>query len=114
MYVEHALAELNAGSNMNRTLPVRVQTLWLADDFALIGLQGEPLIGLGAAVERAVGPAQALVLGYANGCVTYLPDSTELSRGGYEQWSFLYHNCTGPFTPDIEDVLADAVWKRQL
>jgi len=78
-----------------------VQTLWLDSELALIGLDAEPLCGLGKIVEAAVAPKQAMLLGYTNGCRAYTPDSQEMKRGGYETG--------GHFLPGLEDLFAQAV-----
>jgi hypothetical protein len=78
-----------------------VQTLWLNSEFALIGLDAEPLCGLGKTVEAAVAPKQAMLLGYTNGCRAYAPDTHEMKRGGYETG--------GRFLPGLENLFAQAV-----
>ena len=78
-----------------------VQTLWLNDQLALIGLDAEPLCALGKIVEAAVAPKQAMFLGYTNGCRGYTPDTHEMKRGGYETG--------GHFLPGLENLFAQAV-----
>jgi hypothetical protein len=78
-----------------------VQTLWLNSELALIGLDSEPLCGLGKIVEAAVAPKQAMFLGYTNGSRAYTPDTQEMKRGGYETG--------GHFLPGLEDLFAKAV-----
>jgi hypothetical protein len=78
-----------------------VQTLWLNSELALIGLDAEPLCGLGQTVEAAVAPKQAMLLGYTNGCRAYAPDTQEMKRGGYETG--------GHFLPGLENLFAQAV-----
>jgi len=112
LYAEEALRRLDGGREVPDHVEFQVQTLWLGRDLALIGLDVEPLLALGFAVERAVDPAKAVLLGYTNGCVGYAPDSVEMARGGYETTSYL-HNCwTGPLKPGLERLFADAVLPR--
>ena len=108
-YPTHALARLDAGLAIPDRVKIGVQTLWLNDDLAIIGIQGEVLIGLGDYVEKTLLPKKALLLGYCNGCIAYLPDSHEVKRGGYEQMGYLYHIWTGPFRPGLEKTIANAV-----
>ena len=108
-YPTHALARLDAGDAIPDHVKIGVQTLWLNDDLAIIGIQGEVLIGLGDYVEKTLLPKKAILLGYCNGCISYLPDSHEVKRGGYEQMGYLYHIWTGPYKPGLEKTIASAV-----
>jgi hypothetical protein len=112
MYAEECLKLIEDGKGLRDRVPYRVQTLWLGPDLALIGLDVEPLVGLGHKVESAVAPAQAMLLGYTNGCVSYAPDSAELKRGGYEATSYIYQGWSGPLLPGLEDLMANAVLRR--
>ncbi len=108
-YPTRALARLDAGLTIPDRVKIGVQTLWLNDDLAIIGIQGEVLIGLGEYVEKSLLPKKAILLGYCNGCVSYLPDSHEVKRGGYEQMGYLYSIWTGPYKPGLEKTIAKAV-----
>lgn len=88
-----------------------VQTLWLDDELALITLDTEPVAALARHLERAVHPRDAIVLGYTNGCLGYLPDSIVLADGGYETQSWLYEGWSGPFERGVEHDLVPAVMK---
>ena len=112
-YAAEALRRIDAGESIPSEAEVRVHTLWLTKDMAIVGIQGEVLVGLGAYVERTLAPSRVLLLGYTNGCLAYLPDSKELARGGYEQSSFLYRVWTGPFKRGLEKTLAAAVYRRK-
>jgi len=109
MFAEEGLARLAAGPEIPDHVEYHVQTLWLSPDLALIGLDVEPLHGLGFKVEAAVSPKKAMLLGYNNGCISYLPDTVELRRGGYETESYIFNPWTGPLLPGVEDLVADAV-----
>ena len=41
-------------------------------------------------IEAAVAPSRGITLGYVNACVSYLPETHELKRGGYAVDSFLF------------------------
>lgn len=112
MWAKEALRQIERNGGAPSEVPIRVHTLWLTRDLAVLGIQGEVLIGLGAYVEKTMRPARTLLLGYTNGCRCYLPDSKELARGGYEQSSYLYGGWTGPFRTGIEKTIAGAAWKR--
>lgn len=108
-YAAECLRRLTTGDPIPASVPLQVQTLRLNDTHVLLGLDVEPLVGLARRVEAATAPAQAILLGYTNGCVGYAPDTAELLRGGYEATSYLYQPWTGPLLPGLEDLLASAV-----
>jgi hypothetical protein len=108
-YVEASLKLLDAGGEIPDHVEFYVQTLWLSRDLALIGLNVEPLCGLGRLVEAAIAPQQAMLLGYTNGCLGYTADALEMKRGGYEASSHPFGGCTGPLLPGLEDLFAGAV-----
>jgi len=112
-YAAECLARLAAGKTIPDHQTFHVQTLWLDRELALIGIDGEVLCGAGATVEAALSPKQGIVLGYTNGVIAYLPDSHEMSRGGYETRSFIYQPWTGPLKPGLEHLLAGAVYVRR-
>jgi hypothetical protein len=109
MFARDALRLLDEGREVPDHVDYMVQTLWLNRELALIGLDAEPLCGLGRKVEAAVAPKQAMLLGYVNGCVSYVPDAYEQQRGGYEADSYLFETWTGPWENPLEDVLAAGV-----
>jgi hypothetical protein len=102
-YAERCLALLDEGEQVADHAPVQVQTLWLTEDLALVGLNVEPLCALGFAVEKALAPARVVLLGYNNGSCCYLPTTAEIERGGYEAESYLGRQWTGPLGPGIEE-----------
>lgn len=109
-YAEKCLQHLNAGEEVPAHAEFHVQTLWLNREFALIGLDAEPLHDLGRAIEDSVSPRQALFLGYTNGCIGYAMDGKETERGGgTEIGTYLFRGWSGPPEPGLEKVLADAV-----
>ena len=110
-YAGTALRYLDKDGRVPSEVPVRVQTIWLTKDQALVGIQGEVLSGLGAYVEKSLKPKRTLLLGYCNGAGCYLPDSKELARGGYEVSVYLRRGYSGSFKRGIEKVIAAAVWR---
>lgn len=110
IYAAEALKSLDQGKTIPDKVKIGVHTIWLSKDIGIVGLQGEPLIALGAYVENKLAPKQIILLGYTNGCISYLPDSLEMKRGGYEQGSWLYAGLTGPYKPGLEDVIASSVF----
>lgn len=104
-FAQQSQALFRRGEEMPTSMSILTQTLWLDDQIALVGLNVEPLIALGSAIEHAFAPKQALVLGYTNGCVCYAPDSVELARGGYEAVSYLMEPLSGPWSQGFEQTI---------
>jgi hypothetical protein len=111
-YARHVTDLLRRGQPVPTQASLPVQTLWLDDQLALVGLNCEPLIGLAAILENAFTPRQALVLGYTNGCLCYAPDSTELARGGYEAQSYLMEPWSGPWRHGFETAMLPCLATR--
>ncbi|MDP6779840.1 MAG: hypothetical protein QGI83_23990 [Candidatus Latescibacteria bacterium] len=111
-YAEACLGRLDRGEKIPDHVDFHVQTLWLNRELALIGLDVEPLCGLGSIVESAVAPKTGVLLGYNSGCIGYTPDSHEMMRGGYETNSYLPSVWCGPLLPGLERLFADAVVRR--
>ncbi len=110
LYAQECLRLIESGKEVPDHADLHVQTLWLSREFALIGLNVEPLLALGAYVESAIAPPRrAILLGYTNGALCYAPDSAEMKRGGYETTSYLFQPWTGPLLPGLEKLLAEAV-----
>ncbi len=112
LYAQNSLTRLDAGQPIPTSARYHLHTLWLDQETALLGLDAEPLCGLGRHLEAALAPRQAILLGYVNGCSSYLPDTAEMKRGGYEASCYLFDGWTGPWAPGIEDVLSAGVYRR--
>ncbi|TDE08127.1 hypothetical protein [Jiangella asiatica] len=69
------------------TLPVQVFTL--GGRFHIVALPGEPLTASADLLRRELGE-QLLLVGYANGAASYLPELGEFARSGYEVGSTRY------------------------
>lgn len=79
-------------------------------DLRLAALPGEPFSDVAAAVRAATGMAEAMVIGYTNGCPGYLPTESEYPFGGYEVTdAHRYYGAPGPFRPGSAEELAAAV-----
>lgn len=109
MFATEAMKMLDSGTAIPDVAEYLVQSLWLNDQFVLVGLQCEPLAAVGRAIEQALKPATAVVLGYVGGCVSYAPDSIELRRGGYEARSYQMVPWTGPWTDGLEKAFIPAI-----
>ncbi len=70
-----------AGAGRTRVQPFEMQALALGE-LVLWGLEGELFARYQLDLEAAHGPA--VLCGFANGCIGYVPTADEYARGGYE------------------------------
>jgi hypothetical protein len=108
-YAEICLGRLAAGLEIPAEQAFLVQTLWLDEETALLGLNAEVLCGMGRILEQALSPARAIMLGYTNGVVCYVPDAVEMARGGYETQCYQSQPWTGPLESGLEKRFAAAL-----
>ena len=108
-YAGFALDRLQREGSVPDHQDYAVTTLWLNKETALIGIPAEVQTGLGRAIERALAPRRAMVLGYTNGNSSYLPGTQELARGGFECDAYLHEILTGPYRAGVEDHLVAAI-----
>ena len=72
---------VRAGSERARVQPFEIQALALGE-LVLLGVEGELFARYQLDLEAAHGPA--VLCGFANGCIGYVPTADEYARGGYE------------------------------
>ena len=109
-YARAGIRRLEAGHPMPQEATYHVQTVWLNDELAMIGLDCEPLVRLGRLIEERLAPRQTILLGYTNGCVSYAPDAHEFSRGGYEALAHFAEGWSGPWLEPLEDAFRGALF----
>lgn len=81
-WAERTLSEITAGSKMITSYPYPVQ-VWTIGNHPLVSLGGELVVGYAINVKQMLG-SDAIVLGYSNDVMNYIPTSTILKEGGYE------------------------------
>ena len=52
------------------------------DDFVLIGMQGEPFVGIGLGAKKRSNAAHTMFAGYVNGVLGYVPTAQTVRQGG--------------------------------
>ncbi len=72
---------VRAGAGRVRVQPFEMQALALGE-LVLLGVEGELFARYQLDLEAAHGPA--ILCGFANGCIGYVPTADEYARGGYE------------------------------
>jgi len=65
------------------TQPAEVQTHFI-DEYAFVSIPAELFVQVGLRIKQDAHPVHALIVGYANGNVGYVPHAEAFSRGGYE------------------------------
>lgn len=90
-----------------------VQTLQLGD-VVLVAVPGELFVELGFAIKQALAPAHAIVAGYANDNIGYIPTRASYPQGGYEvDDAYRYYGYVAPLAPAAGEQLVDAVKELQ-
>lgn len=84
-----------------------IQTIRLGEA-ALVGLPGEPFAELGLRIKFRSPFEPTLLVGYANGCVAYLPTEQAFAEGGYEPDTACRFYGTVPFKPELPRLLEDS------
>lgn len=84
------------------TNSAEVQALFL-DEYALVAIPAEYFVELGLRIKEQAWPQHALIVGYANGMVGYVPTREAFERGGYET-TFI---SSSRLAPEAGDLLAD-------
>ncbi len=97
------LAAVEAGETLPETYPVPIAVWQFGQDLTLVAISGEVLGGYVPLVEKAVGPLNLWVSGYANDTFGYLPTAAALEEGGYETRGLFV--APGFFTPKAQDVV---------
>jgi hypothetical protein len=85
-----------------RTQPAEVQVHFI-DEVAYVGVPAEYFVELGLRIKQGAHPQHALVVGWANGMVGYVPHREAFARGGYET-TFTH---SSRMAPEAGQMLAD-------
>jgi hypothetical protein len=95
----------------DRGQPVRqvafpLQALRFNEDFTLLALGGEVVVGYGLRAKQAFPDENLVVSGYCHDVMCYIPTRRVLEEGGYEPvTSMIYYGQPGPFTENVEETI---------
>lgn len=103
-YADYALQQLDSGKLLSE-VPLELTALALDQELILLGGDCEFLHGIGRKIESTFPVRHPIAFGYTNGNLGYVPDKEELARGGYEAESYFWENWSGPFLPEMEEVI---------
>ncbi|MBG89911.1 MAG: hypothetical protein CMO80_23855 [Verrucomicrobiales bacterium] len=86
-------------------------TAWtFGDDLAMVFLAGEVVVDYAVRLNRELDWTRLWYHAWANDMPSYIPSRRVLSEGGYEPGSSqIYYAKPGPYKPEIEDLLVNAV-----
>ncbi|HVF10101.1 MAG TPA: neutral/alkaline non-lysosomal ceramidase N-terminal domain-containing protein [Abditibacteriaceae bacterium] len=86
-----------------------VQTLQIGD-VVLVGVPGELFVELGFVIKQALAPAHAIVVGYANDNIGYIPTRASYPQGGYEvDDAYRYYGYPAPLAPAAGEEIVRAI-----
>jgi hypothetical protein len=73
---------------------------------------GEICVDYGHYIKSLCNTRRILPLGYSNDVIAYIPTAQILNEGGYEaETSCSWFGLPGPFKPEVEDLVKNAVRK---
>ena len=119
---EFMLSKLKDGTinDLPRSRPYEMGFVRIGERFRLVALQGEPCVRIGLRLKEQITPNTAeisadarnirnvMVFGYTNHpdkMVGYVPSRDVSAAGGYEAETFLIYKWSGPYKPEIEDII---------
>ncbi|MCU0960517.1 MAG: neutral/alkaline non-lysosomal ceramidase N-terminal domain-containing protein [Pirellulaceae bacterium] len=104
------LEQLATGQALPATYPYPIQVWRLGDQVQFIFLGGEVVVDYALTLKSALRGRATWVAGYANDVMAYIPSRRVLAEGGYEGGgAMVYYGLPGPWSPDVERLIVDAV-----
>ena len=106
---QHWLKQMDAGDPLPASQEHNLSILQLSPEFRFTGISGELLTFMGWKIKRHLGDSTTFPLGYTNGAIAYVPDSSVIRVGGYEvlESALISHYRPAPYSEDIDQVLLD-------
>ena len=107
VFLKWAQEKLNIIQN-RKPKGVRVEIKALAiNDTVLIAIPAEVFVEIGLAIKKDSPFQHTFIIGYANGCVGYLPTGESCREGGYEtDTTYKLYN-SFPFSPRAGDKIKE-------
>ncbi|NLE12248.1 MAG: hypothetical protein GX628_01075 [Clostridiales bacterium] len=98
-----ALKKIDSGE-LKPYMIFRMTCIRFAPDFFMITLPCEVLSAIGKRI-KSLFPFPIITCAYTNYSLCYIPDRKALLQGGYEAETFLNAGTTGPFVPEVDDII---------
>ncbi|MBP1991837.1 neutral/alkaline non-lysosomal ceramidase N-terminal domain-containing protein [Paenibacillus eucommiae] len=99
---------------IKESLPLYILGWKLDEATRIIAIEGEVSTQYALMIKKLYGNDRTLVLGYSNGVFCYIPTRQMIREGGYEAECNYFFGLSGPFVPEIEDVIMAEVVKAGL
>jgi len=104
------LARLDAEGRIPDEVDYPISAWTFGDDLAMVFLAGEVVVDYAVRLNRELDWTRLWYHAWANDMPSYIPSRRVLSEGGYEPGSSqIYYAKPGPYKPEIEDLLVNAV-----
>lgn len=104
----YLLKGLERGIPLRTSYPYPIQ-VWNIGGFPVIALGGEVVVDYAIAVKQRIQP-NAMVLGYSNDLMSYIPSARVIREGGYEgDTSQLEYEMPAKWKEDIEEMILNAI-----
>lgn len=104
----HLLKGLERGIPLRTSYPYPIQ-VWNMGGFPMVALGGEVVVDYAIAVKQRIEP-NAMVLGYSNDLMSYIPSVRVIREGGYEgDTSQLEYEMPAKWKEDIEEIILIAI-----
>jgi len=101
--IEKLLLDLKENKVKNY-LPTYMSFFRLDEQTCFICLENEVVSDIGKEIKRLF-HEDIIVLGYSNSRTCYIPTKQIIKEGGYESESFKAARLSGPFVPEVEDII---------
>jgi hypothetical protein len=110
-HAQALLAILDQKGSLPASYPYPIGLVKLGGDLTLLALSGEVVVDYSIRLKKELGHKSKLwIAAYANDVFAYIPSRRILEEGGYEpDTSMRYYGLTGPWAPEVEDILVGKV-----
>jgi len=104
----YLLKDLERGIPLRTSYPYPIQ-VWNIGGYPIIALGGEVVVDYAIAIKQQL-QTNAMVLGYSNDLMSYIPSARVIREGGYEgDTSQLEYKMPAKWKEDIEELILNAV-----
>lgn len=104
------LAKLDTEGSIPDEVDYPISAWTFGDDLAMVFLAGEVVVDYAVRLDRELDWTRLWYHAWANDMPSYIPSRRVLSEGGYEPGSSqIYYAKPGPYKPEIEDLLVNAI-----
>ena len=105
-WAARVVAEVRAGRR-DRVASVELQAMRF-NELVLVAIPAEPFVEIGLAIKSGSKMPLTLPVGYANGCLTYVPWPDAYADGGYEVDETWKRSMTSGPAPECAGIIVDA------